>query len=194
MKKLAMAALAVTLIPSATLAVDAVKVFDGTSRVCKSQNDVYRNRKGVYKARALKSVTTQHEVELTIKLEFLACVKTKNGFAFKHIDPYENTEYEAYSNENGKHLVNVLPINGHFKIYQDGVFKVIEQKDLTFSAIQNHVVKIDLEDLRSKPNVDISVTKEVILDSEELQVIDTINYGNFRVHFDIKDSKAELKK
>ena len=178
----------------ASLAVETVKVFDGTISECKNQNDVYRNRKGVYKARALKSKTIGQEVELTVKLEFLACSKTEDGFGFKHIDPYQNTEYIAYSQEQGKHSVNVLPINGHFKIFQEGVFKLIEQKDLSFSAVQNHVVKIDLNDLRSKPNIDLVVSKEVILDSDKFQVIDTIEYSAFKVHFDIKDSKAELKK
>jgi hypothetical protein len=177
-----------------SFAVETVKVFDGTSVECKSDNDVYRNRKGIYKAKALKSKTVGQEVELTIKLEFFACVKTSEGFKLKHIDPYENTEYQAYSVDDGKHSVNVLPINGNFKIFQDGVFKLIEQKDLAFKAVQNHVVKIDLEDLRNMPNIDLQVTKEVILDSDRFQVMSTIRYGSYRVHFEVKDANAELKK
>ena len=193
MNKLSIIALSLFSISFASSAVETVKVFDGTTRVCNSKKDVFQNRNGVYRAKALKSVTKDQKVELTVKFEFLSCVETRDGFKFVQVDPYSNTEFEMHVLEGGTQTVSILPINGHFKAYQDGVFKVIQRKDLSFEAVQNHVVEIDLADLKQKPNIDLAISKEVIYDSEDYQVLDTINYGAYRVHFDVKGTNAILK-
>jgi hypothetical protein len=192
-KSFMMIALPIMAMSTAAMGVETVKVLDGATKSCKNASDVYHNRKGVYKAKALKSKTVGQNVELTVKLEFLACEKTETGYKFVHIDPYENTEFQTFTIREGIHSVQVLPINGHVKAYQDGVFKEIERKDLKFKAVQNHVIEIALDDLKTKPNIDLSVSKEVIYDSDEYQMMETVEYGAYRVHFNVVGQEATLK-
>ncbi|WP_127717621.1 hypothetical protein [Halobacteriovorax sp. HLS] len=192
MNKLSLIALSLFSI-SFSYALETVKVFDGTERTCESEKDIFLNRNGAYRAKALKSEMNDQQVELTVKFEFLTCAKTDEGYKFVQIDPYSNTEYKIHALDGEIQTVNVLPINGYLKAYQDGVFKLIDRKELAFKAVQNHVVQIDLKDLKQKPSIDLAVSKEVILDSVDTQIIDTIRYGAFRVHFDVKETGASLK-
>lgn len=174
-------------------AVETVKVFDGTVKTCTNKSDVYHNRNGVYRAKALRSETKGQKVELTVKLEFFTCEKTRSGYKFVETDPYADTQYDTYTFNEGVQSIQVQPVDAQFQVYQDGVFKIIERKDLNFKAVQNHTVEIDLDDLKSKASVDLSVSKNVVLDTEEFQMMDTIHYGAYRVHFEVIGDKAILK-
>ena len=185
------------------LEVETSKVFDGTLARCENANDLYRNKAGVYRLKALSaSINESSLLEIPLQLEFLNCSLLNGKYQLVESLPYADYEYTFMQN----HVQNTVE-EVRIKAYRDGIYDLLldevisnnSTSSLRFDADMETLItneeKIELNDNGSVIiAVDFFTTKKIrTLTDRGNKFLRNISYGSFRVHIKIEKSEDSFK-
>lgn len=186
-----------------------VKVSDGKTAYCKSKIDLNSSKIGVYVAKATGASVEDETISFDIELKFLACVKNNESFNFVYKAPYEASKYETIRTTPGvDNQVTVTPQEVRLKAVKDGVYKVFSNQLLGNASKQTVNMNISLEDVLNqdqlnklmdegsvKGSFDVWIDKKMnyIIHQNDSEFMELVNYGSYRVLFEIINDEKELR-
>lgn len=202
--------LGITLLSFAAMAdttVTTVKVADGKTAICKTKLDLYRNRTGAYSAKAIAARAEDETISVDVELKFLLCVQSNDEFQFVLKGPLESSTYQTVTTVAGqRNEVQVTPSDVRLKAFKDGIYKILNNTELSNDSVQEQTITVALSDVLNPQqrlqldeqkavtgSFDIWVSKKLnfVVEQTGTDFSQISHFGSYRIHFKItKDEKG----
>jgi hypothetical protein len=178
-----------------------VKVSDGKVAHCKTKYDMNRNKLGAYTLKASSAEIVEETISMKLKVSFFKCVENNGRLGFSYALPFETTNWTT-GDQDASALVNSVKL----KAYQDGVYKVLFDQELTDESRQNIEFSTDFSSLVSEDeiqaiesgvavikSIDFSLVKNINIISGDLDMTSNRSFGSFRVRISLEKSAEGIK-
>ncbi|PIP95427.1 MAG: hypothetical protein COW00_13060 [Bdellovibrio sp. CG12_big_fil_rev_8_21_14_0_65_39_13] len=207
MKKIILGISLLSFAAMANTTVNTVKVADGKTATCKSKLDLYRNRTGAYSAKAVAATADDQSISVDVELKFLACTQTNDAIQFVLKGPLETSTYQTVTTVAGqRNEVQVTPSDVRLKAFKDGIYKILNNTELSNESIQEQTITVALADVLNPEQMlkldeqkiitgsfDIWVSKKLnfVVEQTGTDFTQLSNFGSYRIHFKLtKDEKG----
>ncbi len=197
MKKIIIALAVLSATVPAETEFNTVKSFDGKAVHCKTIHDLYRNKTGLYLAKATAATIEDQRISFKINLSFLACVKEEERFKFVYKGPYEKFQYSTVLVED---MMVAQAKEVKLKAYKDGVYKILTSQIIEDDSKQVQTITVDLKDVlnagnKKRGSIDFWVVKKMnfSIEGQGVDFDEMINYGSYRINFNIVNTEEGLK-
>ncbi|MBK26302.1 MAG: hypothetical protein CME70_20045 [Halobacteriovorax sp.] len=192
MKKIILATMLISTAAMANPEFNTVKVSDGKVAHCKTSYDLYRNKVGVYSAKATSATITDDTIEFKINLKFLACEKNEDSYNFVYKKPYARFEYNTVSTQD---LIVAKASEVKLKAYKDGVYKILTAQLIENESKVTKTIKVSLSDAldnseSNKGSIDFWIVKKMNyqIENQDVNFNDLRNFGSYRINFKVEET------
>ncbi len=197
MKGIIVASMLFSMTALATTEFNTVKVSDGKVAHCKTSYDLYRNKLGVYMAKASDAIISDQTIEFKIDLKFLACEKNGDNYGFVYKKPYSRFEYKTVSTED---LIVAKATEVKLKAYKDGIYKILTNQAIEDETSITKTISVSLTDALDKAesntgSIDFWIVKKMnyVIENQDVNFNDLRNFGSYRINFKIEETDEGLK-